>query len=398
MLAAPEIGAPGEVNDIVRPLLGDNSVILLGGDRHKKRRKLLMPPFHGERMRNYGETIANIADKITYSWNQNTAFLARDLMQDITLDVILQVVFGLNEGTRLEELKRRLVDRIEMTSANPFGAIFLFLRFLQKDWGPWSPWGRIMQKQRHMDEAIYDLIRDRRTHFDSDRVDILNLLLSTRDENGEGLSDTELRDELVTLLFAGHETTATALAWALYWIHQCPDVRQKLLAELDGLGENPDPMEIFRLPYLTAVAQESLRIGSPAMLTFPRVVERPVELGGQTLEPGTVVLGCVYLTHQRQDLYPEPHLFKPERFLERQFSPYEFIPFGGGSRRCIGLALANYEMKLVLATILSRWELEIAEEDPVVPQRRGVLLAPKGGIAMRVKGERSRSASVPTPV
>lgn len=218
--------------------------------------------------------------------------------------------------------------------------------------------------------------------------------MSARDEEGKPMSDRELRDELMTLMFAGHETTATAVAWALYWVHHLPDVREQLLQELDTLGDSPDPTSIFRLPYLSAVCNETLRIYPVAMLTFPRVVQEPVELLRHYLEPGTVVVGCIYLTHQREDLYPEPKQFKPERFLNRQFSPYEFMPFGGGARRCIGEALAQVEMKLVLATILSRYQLALADKQPVRPQRRGVTLAPASGVEMVVTGRRERRESL----
>lgn len=183
------------------------------------------------------------------------------------------------------------------------------------------------------------------------------------------------------------------MAWALYWIHKKPEVREKLLQELDTLGDSPDPMSIFRLPYLTAVCNETLRIHPVAMLTFPRVVQEPVELLGHSLEPGAILVGCMYLTHQREDLYPQPKQFQPERFLERQFSPYEFIPFGGGVRRCLGEALAVFEMKLVIATILSRYQLTLAYHQPEVPRRRGVTLAPARGVQIVITGQRALQES-----
>ncbi len=220
--------------------------------------------------------------------------------------------------------------------------------------------------------------------------------MSARDENGEKMSDIQLHDELITLLFAGHETTATALSWALYWIHKYPEICDKLRQELDSLGESPKPMSIFKLPYLTAVCNETLRIYPVATLTVPREVKEPVELMGYQLEPGTRVYGCIYLTHQREDLYPQPKQFKPERFLERQYTPYEFLPFGGGSRRCIGEALAMFEMKLVLATIISNYQLALADNQPVKPQRRGVTLAPAGGVKMVLKGRRQNQRVLET--
>lgn len=203
------------------------------------------------------------------------------------------------------------------------------------------------------------------------------------------MTDEQLRDELMTLLLAGYETTATAIAWALYWVHRLPHVYNQLLQELDGLGNTATPMEIVRLPYLTAVCNEALRIYPVAVLTVPRAVNEPVELMGYQLQPGTRVYGCIYLTHHRQDLYPEPEQFKPERFLQRQFSPYEFLPFGGGIRRCIGEALALFEMKLVLATIVSGYQLSLVQQEPERPKRRGVTFAPSTGVKMRMHSRRS---------
>jgi unspecific monooxygenase len=208
------------------------------------------------------------------------------------------------------------------------------------------------------------------------------------------MTDVELRDELITLLFAGHETTATSLAWALYWIHHTPEVREKLLQELDSLGEKADPNTIFRLPYLNAVCSETLRLYPVAMLTLTRLVKSPLEIKGYQFEPGTLVIPSIYLTHHREDLYPNAKQFKPERFLERQFAPYEYLPFGGGNRRCIGMAFALFEMKLVLATVLSQWQMELADSKPVQPVRKGLLLGPAQGVRMVATGRRAQNKSV----
>jgi len=181
------------------------------------------------------------------------------------------------------------------------------------------------------------------------------------------------------------------MSWALYWVHALPDVKNRLREEIASLGDNPAPMDIFGLPYLTAVCNEVLRLYPVAMLTFPRRVEEPMDLLGYSLEVGTDLVGCIYLLHHREDLYPDSYNFKPERFLERQFSPYEFMPFGGGKRRCIGAALAAYEMKLVLATILSDYDLKLAENGPIKPQRRGITLSPAGGIKMIKVADRTRT-------
>jgi len=380
--------APGRPNNILKPMLGERSLVLLSGERHKRERQLLMPPFHGERMRNYGQLMCDIATDVASKWSVDRPFVVHSAMQEVTMRVILQAVFGLYDGPRLQELRPRLASVVNMTNS-PLRSSMLFLKWLQQDWGPWSPWGRMKQRQRKLDALIYAEIEERKLQPDANRTDVLSLMMAARDENGQPMTDEELRDELMTLLFAGHETTATALAWAFYWIHSLPSVRQKLLQELDSLGENPDPMEIFRLPYLSAVCQETLRIYPVAIVMLEREVLTPVELMGHQLEPGTVVVGSIYLTHRREDLYPEPLQFKPERFLERQFSPYEYLPFGGGSRRCLGLALGQLEMKLVLATILRDFDLVLAEKKPVQAKRRGLALGPAGGVRMALRGRRT---------
>jgi unspecific monooxygenase len=254
-----------------------------------------------------------------------------------------------------------------------------------------------VRQQQQIDEILFAEIQQRREQPDPSRSDILTLLMSARDENGQPMTDAELRDELLTLLFAGHETTATALTWAFYWIHHLPEVRERLLQELDSLGEETDPNAIAHLPYLTAVCQETLRIYPVALITFSRIVKSPIQIAGYQFEPGTFLAPCVYLTHQREDIYPQPKRFKPERFLERQFSPYEYLPFGGGNHRCIGMAFASFEMKLVLATVLSRYEMAIAHNHTVRPVRRGVTLAPSSGKWLVATGKRNK-VNIPVPL
>lgn len=374
-------------NPLLRPLVGDQSIFCMEGDRHRRERKLLMPPFHGDRMRAYGQTIIDLTEKTFDPLAPGQAFTARALAQEVSMSVILKVVFGLSEGDRFAQLQQQITTFLNAFQS-PFLAGLLFFPSLQKDLGPRSPWGYLRHLQRQMGELLNAEIRDRRQHPDPAKTDILSLLLSTQDEAGQGLTDAELQDELITLLFAGHETTATAIAWALYWAHQFPHTCERILQELTDLGENPDPATIARLPYLTAVCHETLRIYPVAMLTVPREVREPVELMEYALKPGTRVYGCIYLTHHRPDLYPESKQFRPERFLERQFSPYEFLPFGGGTRRCIGEALALFEMKLVLATILQRYELALADSQPERPKRRAVTLGPERGVRMTLRSRR----------
>ena len=196
--------------------------------------------------------------------------------------------------------------------------------------------------------------------------------------------DTELRDELMTLVFAGYETTTAALSWALYWVHYLPEILEKLLGELGELSSGSDPSAVDRLPYLTAVCQETLRLYPIALSTFARTVQKPFEVCGYQLQPDTIVNVSIYLAHHREAVYPEPKQFRPERFLARQFSPFEYLPFGGGSRRCIGAALAQFEMKLVLATILSRRQLALISPRPLKPIRRGITMTPPSNLEMVV--------------
>ncbi|MBO3461446.1 cytochrome P450 [Aetokthonos hydrillicola Thurmond2011] len=385
-----EFEAPSDWNTTFEPMLGKHSVITLSGEAHRRQRQLLLPPLHGDRMRTYGNVIGDITQQIINQWQLGKPFDVRSGMQAITLRVIMQAVFGLYEGSRAQELEKLLVAMLENRS--PLQVVILYFPALQRDLGPLTSWGTFLRRREQVNQLLYAQIQQYREHPDPSRTDILSLLMTATDEAGQSMTDVELRDELITLLTAGHETTATALTWALYWIHKLPEVRQKLLEELDSLGDNPDPNTLFKLPYLNAVCCEALRIYPVGMLTFPRVVKTPVSLCGCELEPGTVLLGSIYLTHQREDLYPQPKQFKPERFLERQFSAYEFLPFGGGARRCIGMAFAQYEMKVVLAKILLQLELALVDNRDVHPKRRGLVTAPAHPIQMVVKGQRSRKS------
>jgi cytochrome P450 family 110 len=379
--------ALGEANRIVEPFLGERSLFFMDGIPHKEKRQLVMPAFHGDRMQAYGQQICNLCTKVFSQLLLNQHFLARNLTEEIALEVILQVVLGLNEGEKVQKIKHLLPQMLGLFRS-PITSSLFFFSFLQKDLGAWSPWGKFLRDRQQVDELIYAEIAERRYKLDPERIDILSMLISAKNDIGQSMTDQELRDQLMTLILAGYETTSTAIAWGLYWIHKNPLVREKLVKELDLLGDFTDPMSIYRLPYLTAVCNETLRIYPPVMFSFPRVVREPVELMGYPLEPGTVLLPNIYLTHQREDLYPQPKEFQPQRFLERQFSPYEFLPFGGGVRRCIGEALAIFEMKLVLATVLSRYQLALGDRSIERPQRRGFTLAPSSGVKMVITGWR----------
>lgn len=375
-------------NDLLRPLVGEFSLFYLENSQHRRERKLLLPPFHGDRIHQYGRLICQLAEQILDRLEIGERFTARSLMQTVSLEVILKAVFGLSQGERFDEIKQTIV---ELTSAfkSPLTTGALFFPILQKSWGGLSPWQSFLQLKQQIDNLMVAEIRDRRKEDLSDRADILSLLLSARDEEGQSMTDLELRDQLFTLLLAGHETTATAIAWALYWIHRQPEVKEKLCQELDAIDEATDPMVLFKLPYLSAVCSETLRIYPVAILTTPREVREPVTLLGYDLQPGMRIYGSIYGLHRREELYPNPLEFRPERFLERTFTPYEFIPFGGGARRCIGEMLALWEMKLALATIVGKYELKLASDRPEIPKRRGATLAPGRDVEMVAQGRRN---------
>ena len=387
----------GRANALAQPLVGRNSLMLMDGARHRRERKLLMPPFHGERLVTYAKQICTIAEQVANQWPVGQTFVARTAMQKISLEVILQIVFGLSEGESYQQLKPLLTSWLDLTDS-PLRSSILFLRFLQKDWGEWTPWGQMKRQQRQVHDLLQAEIEQRRNKPDKGSTDILSLMLAVRDELGQAMSDEELRDELLTILFAGHETTATTLAWALYQIHQHSDVREKLLQELDSLGENSSPMKIAQLPYLTAVCQETLRMYPVIPVIFPRITKSSVKIAGHLFEPETTLMPSIYLVHYREDLYPHAQHFKPERFLNRQYSPWEYLPFGGGSRRCLGAALAQLEMKLVLATILSKYQLALANDKPIKLQRRGFTLAPTGGVRMVMTRSRSVGSDFRTSI
>ncbi|MGY6529499.1 MAG: cytochrome P450 [Cyanobacterium sp.] len=377
--------AGGELNSLLAPIVGNSSLLSLDGSRHRRERKLMMPPFHGDRMVYYGDLVHGIVDDLFKDFQAGDKFIAQDLMQGVSLQVILKVVFGLTEGQRYDRMAT-LIKKILNLFNQPVNVTFLFYEFLRKDLGKWSPWGNFLRVQKELDQLIEEEIRERRVEKNPDRVDMLSLLLQATDEQGEGLSNQELRDELMLILFAGHETTAIAMTWALYWSHYHPEIGAKIRTELAQLPHDADGMTICKQPYLNAVCNETLRIHPVAVLTFPRRATEDVEMMGYHIPKDAIVAGCIYTVHHREDLYSSHDEFMPERFLEKPYSPYEFLPFGGGVRRCIGEALASYEMRLVTAQILSKYQLELQDKKPLKARRRGVVLRPEGGVPMIYQG------------
>ncbi len=374
----------GEANAGLGALLGWNSLLLLDGARHLRERRLMLPPFHGERMQAYGRTMREITDAALDALPLGTPVPLHACFQHITLEVILRTVFGLDDPGLLVRL-RPLVARFLALADSPLAAMHM-VRFLRVDLGPWSPWGQFVRALRALDEVLYAEMHRRRAAGPARRDDIFSMLLEARDEQGAPMSDLELRDEMFTLLMAGHETTATSLAWAVWRVLSHPDVHAQVRGELRCVvGHGPvEPAHIGRLEYLDAVIKETARL-DPVVWNVGRKLTRPLHIGGHHLPAGAVASPCAYLAHRRPDLWPEPERFDPGRFVGVRPNPYAFLPFGGGTRRCIGAAFATYEMKTVLAQLFTRATLRLAPGYQARRVRRTVTVAPAGGVPVVVE-------------
>jgi len=364
-----QFSVPGELNHFLAPLIGEQGVLMLSGERHSRRRKLLMPPFRAELIKSYSQLIQDIA-QATMLETGFKPFDARIVMQEITQRVILQIVFGLAPGDRYSALVQA-IDKRYKPGGSPLVMALEALPIIAE-----RAANRDAQRTAVVDKLLLEEIARRRSKADDNRTDILSLLLMAHDEEGNGLSDSEIRDELLTQLVGGRETTAGSLAWALYWIHKLPKVKEKLMRELVRLSPNGDPSQFLQLPFLDAVCNETLRIFPSAQTLLPRQAERPVRLGGYDIRPGTHLFGSPYLVHHREEIYPQPKQFRPERLLGKQFGPGEFIPFGGGARSCIGKALAYCELKVVLGTILTQNNLTLLNRRSVQAGRQGFGIGP----------------------
>ncbi|MHB8491212.1 MAG: cytochrome P450 [Solirubrobacteraceae bacterium] len=369
----------GEANRILRPVLGPNSVLLLDDDEHMRQRKLMLPPFHGERMLSYGEMMADIAAEEIERWPLGEPYKLRPRMQALTLEVILRAVFGVAEGPRMDTMRaalRRLIGAV----TGPLGGAFLIAI------GP-ARIGRLKAFRQELDRVnspIYEEIALRRGAPDlAERDDILSLLLQATHEDGSPMSDEELRDELLTLLLAGHETTANALAWAVERLCRHPEKLARLHDEVRE-GENA---------YLEAVINETLRL-RPVISVVGRRLTEPMELGGWRLPAGVGIVPSIYLVHRRPDIYPEPDAFLPERFLDSSPGTYTWIPFGGGVRRCLGASFAQFEMKVVLRELVDRCELLPSRARSERVYRRAITETPRhdAEVVIRRRGSRPHGA------
>ncbi len=371
----------GQANQVLAPFLGRHSVLVLDGSRHRAQRRLLLPPFRGERMRAYGAAMRDITNARIARWPKGRTFRMQTETQAITLDVILRTVFGMEEGAAMDSMRDKLVKATRILD-NP---LFLIGAF-QRDLGPRSPWGRFLRLRRAAYEETLELLALRRREGYEERDDILSMLLGATYEDGSPMTDEEIFDELLTLLVAGHETTATALSWTIHRLTRHPAVLRRVQREIDDVfpdGEI-DPDRSSELHYLDAMIKESLRI-HPVIPGVGRVLMERETVGGESLPPG-VVVGCsIYLAHMNPEVWPEPERFDPDRFLGKRPSPNTYFPFGGGIRRCIGEAFALYEMRIVLATVLSRLVPERAPFHQIGTMRRNITLTPSGGLPIRFR-------------
>jgi cytochrome P450 len=368
-------GSPGQMHageanaTILEPAVGPNSVLTLDDAPHMRQRKLLLPPFHGERIETYGKLMREVTMREMETWPVGEPFALRPHTQRITLAVIMRAVFGVHDEERLirfEKLIEEFSRRVNAVIAFPV---------LQRDLGRFSPWGKFLRAREALDEFIYEEIALRRREVEDgeEHDDVLSLLLGAHHEDGSPMSDEELRDELVTVLGAGHETTATGLAWAM----------ERLLRNPDVLGRLRESIAAGEEDYLEATIKETLRT-RPVIVDVARKLTSPFTIGGYELPKGTYVLPAIAALHYRDDLFPEAERFKPERFLDEKADTYAWIPFGGGVRRCIGASFAEYEMRVILRTILERAELSAPDPAPEKVKVRNITLAPGRGTRVRL--------------
>jgi cytochrome P450 len=372
--APPDVLHPGEGARVLEPLIGRNSVILLDEDAHLEQRRLL-PAFHGEKMQRLTGLMTELAEREVASWPAAQPVALHPRLQRVTLEIILRAVFGLEQGARLDELRDLLTAVLEF-SENPLSV----LPPLQRVAGWTPPMKRFNERSRRSDELVFGLIEERRAEGDTDRDDVLAMLLQARHQDDSPMSAQELRDELMTALVAGHETTASQLGWAFERLAREPRVTARLLQELDG-GDSD--------VYLTATINEILRLKPVLPNAEPRLTKKPVRIGPIEYPPGVSLLASAYLIHHDPDIYPEPRALKPERFLDKAPGTYTWIPFGGGRRRCLGASFALQEMKIVMRAVLSRYAITPARPEAEPTGRRSITFSPSRGATV-VLNERLR--------
>jgi cytochrome P450 family 135 len=357
-------GHAGEINSVLEPVTGPESILLLDRERHLAERQLLSPAFHGESIRSLEQIARVAAERELRKWQDGEVVASRQAMQRVTFEVITRAVLGVDDAM----LRQRLLDAFEPVFNVSPTALIPALRI---DLGPLSPYGRFRRAMEHLDRVLLDLISERRA--DPPRDDILGMLLAATDENGAALQDRHIRDELVTFLLAGHETTATALAWALERLAHHPDVLEQVRAEL---ASGADAL-------IEAVAAETLRV-RPVVMDVGRKLSAPVELCGRRLPAGTTVMPAIYLVQLDRRNYDDADDFDPLRFAGKRPPRSTWLPFGGGRRRCLGAALALMELRVILAAILSEYVPEPVSTRAEQPRLRGITLAPARDARLRM--------------
>jgi cytochrome P450 len=364
-LQPPEVLHPGEGAKILEPVVGTYSVILLDEQSHLEQRKLMLPAFHGKKMAELTDLMREVTENEVDKWPRDEATPLHPRLQALTLEIVLRAVFGLDEGERLNRLRALLTEFLEF-GANPSSMIPALWRNF-----PGSKFPKFMEIRDEADEIIFGLIDERRANGGADRNDVMAMLLAARHEDGSPMSHQELRDELVTMLVAGHETTASELAWAFERLSREPRVTSTLTREIDEDGDSDD--------YLSATVQETLRRRPVLPNAEPRLTKQEVQIGDWLYPEGVSLMANAYLLHHDRDIYEDPYAFKPERFLDEQPGTYTWIPFGGGRRRCIGASFATLEMKLVIKAVLQRAEIRPATHGPELTRRRAITLSPRNG-------------------
>ena len=382
--APADVLHPGEGATLLEPIVGPNSVILLDEAPHLEQRKLMLPAFHGERMERLTGLVRELADREIASWPSDEEIELHPRLQQLTLEIILRAVFGLEQGERLEALRDVLTAALRFTES-PLSLIPLRPGIERVVLGR-GPVARLMRLREQADTMIFELIDERRRSEQEGRTDVLAMLLDARHEDGSPMSPQELRDELMTALVAGHETTASQLAWAFSELSHEPAIERRLGEEARAGGDET---------YLTATINEVMRRRPVLPNAEPRLVKKPVAIGPAEYPAGVILIANAYLVHHDPAIYPDPYELRPERFLERQPGTYTWLPFGGGRRRCLGASFAQLEMKVVLGSALARYALRPASARREVPRRRSITISPARGA--RVILERREGAAVSIP-
>lgn len=374
----------GQGNTILRPLLGENSLFFLDGERHKHQRQMLSPPFHARKVEAYAALIHEVVIQAIQQWNVGEACSLHKFTRDISLQLIVRIVLGISKESTSSELENLIARCIKATNS-PVGSILLFTPSLQRDFGVWSPWGNYSKLIAQLDRLLHIEIAGKRCHSGFEKSSVLGELVSMRDDENQPMTDVEIRDELMTLLIAGHETIASTLAWVLWLLYRHPRILKKLKDELRTVDLSVDVLKVVKLPYFDSIFKEVLRLYPVTPIAPARVTQKLSNVMGYELEPNSLIVPCIYLVHHNPDLYSEPKEFRPERFFERNFSASEYFPFGGGNRLCIGMSFAQFQIKLAVAIITSYCDLEFTHDRVIKPVCRGMTIFPPNSLKVALK-------------